>query len=406
MSPIEITQPEARRLILRSQGLDGTWALPPGKEGVAQTVERLAYVQIDTIAVVERAHHHVLWSRHRDYAPSLLDELQACDRRVFEYWWSYGTSYVPMSDYRYYLPRMRAYAESARTDHWLAAHQQVVDEVLERIRQEGPLGAAAFQAPAGFERGTWWNWKPAKEALERLFWAGRLMIAARRGFQRFYDLTERVLPAGTDTSEPSRAEAIRWLVRRATGAQGIVSARGSRWSYGDRREIAQALHELLDAGEIVSVQVAGINKEAYYALPAALNAATSLAPSPRVHLLSPFDNLVIQRAHVQRLFGFDFALECYLPQGKRRYGYFSLPILWGDRFVGRLDPKAERRAGALLVRGMSLEPDTAVDDDFWPALAAELRAYAAFNGCAQVVLEAGIAPDLAAPLGEALRAGG
>ncbi len=403
MNPIQITPTEARRIALRCQGLDGAWTLPPGKEGVAQTIQRLAYVQIDTIAVVERAHHHVLWSRHRDYAPPLLDELQARDRRVFEYWWSYGASYIPMSDYRYYLPRMRAYAESARTDQWLAAHQQLVDEVLERIRQKGPLGAAAFQAPAGFERGTWWNWKPAKEALERLFWACRLMIAARRGFQRFYDLTERVLPVGTDTSEPSRAEAIRWLVRRATGAQGIVSARGSRWSYGDKSEIAQALRQLLDAGEVAPVQLAGSNKEAYYALPAVLDAATSLGPPPRVHLLSPFDNLVIQRAYVQRLFDFDYSLECYVPPDKRRYGYFSLPILWGDRFVGRLDPKAERRAGVLLVRGVSLEPDAALSDDFWPALAAELRAYAAFNGCAQIVIEAGVTPDIAAPLGEALR---
>ena len=278
----------------------------------------------------------------------------------------------------------------------------MVDEVLERIRQEGPLSAAAFQAPEGFARGTWWNWKPAKEALERLFWAGELMVTARRGFQRLYDLTERVLPAGADTGEPSRAEGIRWLVRRATDAQGIVSARGSRWAYGDRGEIAQALRELLAAGEVAPMQVEGINKETYYAPHAALDEVASLVP-PRAHLLSPFDNLVIQRAHIQRLFGFDYSLECYMPPDKRRYGYFALPILWGDRFVGRLDPKADRQAGTLLVRGVSLEPDIVLGDGFWPALAAELSAYATFNGCAQVVIEAGVAPQVAMPLREALR---
>ncbi|MBA7698532.1 hypothetical protein ES703_107210 [subsurface metagenome] len=192
----KISSALARRLPLHSQLLDGRTKLPKGKEGIAQAIEKLGYVQIDTIAVINRAHHHTLWTRRPDYSPAMLDELQAKDRRVFEYW-GHAASYLPMKDYRYYIPRMRAFPWG---DGWIKRmherHKDVMKDVLERITKEGPLGSADFKAPDGKKRGAWWDWKPAKTALELLMWRGDLMVTERRNFQRIYDLTERVLPGG------------------------------------------------------------------------------------------------------------------------------------------------------------------------------------------------------------------
>lgn len=384
---MRISPSTARCLAIRCQGLDGHWQLPEGKKGVAQVIERLGYVQIDTIAVVQRAHHHTLWSRRPDYDPQMLHELQAQDRRVFEYW-THAASYVPIRDYRYYLPKMRAFAERPRTRRWLEGNEQLVASVLDRIRAEGPLGSADFEAPEGFVRGTWWSWKPAKRALETLFSMGELMVTERRNFQRLYDLTERVLPPETNTTEPDRDEVGRFLVRRALGGLGVAPVGEVRWGRGNREAISEAIRELEDAGEVAALEIEGTDGEPHYALTKTLEGATRRPESQaRLHILSPFDNLVIWRRWLKRVFGFEYSLECYLPAAKRRYGYFSLPILWGDRFVGRLDPKADRKKKTLLVRGVIFEPDLKDYDNLLPALADKLRALAAFNGCDRVVIE-------------------
>jgi len=389
---VKISASMARRMAIRSQGLDGSWALPTGKEGVAQVIERLGYVQIDTISVVERAHHHALWSRFPEYKPQMLHELQAKDRRVFEYWWSYGASYVPIGDYPYHRSRMRAFADSPRARHYVEQNAELVKAVLERIRNEGPLGSADFEAPEGFKRGTWWSWKPAKEALETLFWMGELMVTERRNFQRLYDLTERVLPPGTDTAEMDPKQALRFTIRRALLARGVVSAQDITRSRNGRDAASEALKELVSSGEAVPLEVEGLDGEIYYALRETLAAAKQATSAAEVHILSPFDNLVINRKRLQKLFGFDYSLECYLPAAKRRYGYFCLPILWGERFVGRLDPKADREHKILIVRRLVFEPEFAEYDALMPVLTETLRAFAAFNGCERVVVE-GISPD-------------
>ncbi len=390
----------ARRLAVASQGLGPAWDLPAGPEGVARAIERLGYVQIDTISVVERAHHHVLWSRRADYGPAMLHTLQAEQRRVFEYW-THAASYVPMANYRYYLPHMRAAERAGRYHDWLAENHEVVDLVMARIREEGALGSADFEAPPDFAGGTWWDWKPAKRALDVLFTCGRLMVSERRNFQRRYDLPERVLPADIDTREPSAAEVRRFELFSALRAHGLLAEGDLRRPVRDRAGLGRVLDELAAAGEIVPVEVEGLNGLRHFALPETL-AQMATDPSPEdVHLLSPFDNLIIDRDRLARLFGFEYTIECYLPAEKRRYGYFNLPILWGDRFAGRLDPKAERKSRTLQVRGLTLEPDVAAEERLYPALAARLRQYAAFNGCDEVLVEAGEVPGAAA-LREAL----
>jgi len=378
--PERISLATARRLALTAQGLDGAWTPPPGKEGTAAVIERLGYVQIDTISVVQRAHHHVLWSRCGDYHPDMLHELQADDRRVFEYW-THAASYVPMADYRWYLPRMRAHADNPKSIWFREKNRKVLRHVLDRIRKEGPLRAADFEDTRGRKQRPWWDWKPAKKALETLFTTGELMVSERRGFQRVYDLTERVLPPEVDTTEPTPAEAKRFRVRRTIEALGVADV--SHWSL---RYPEEALAKLIDAGEITEVKVAGVGEGTYYAATATLSAARGRR-SRRVHILSPFDNLVIRRRTLQRLFGFDYKLECYTPPARRRYGYFCLPVLAGAEFIARIDAKAERKAGTLAVRRIVFEPGIDAKPATLAALAKKLVAFAAFNDCPRVVIE-------------------
>jgi len=382
---MQISLNTARKLAIHCQGLDGRWQLPKGKEGVARIVERLGYVQIDTIAVVQRAHDHTLWSRRPDYALDMLHHLQSRDRRVFEYW-THAASYVPFCDYRYYLPRMQAHACSPRERRWRKDNARIVKEVLRRIRQEGPLGSADFEASEGKGR-TWWGWKPAKQALEILFNTGELMVTARRNFQRLYDLPERVIPEGVDTTHPDQDELARFVVRRSLSGHGAVSADQICWRHrAALPSVSEILQDLVDAGEATPVEVKSLDSGPYFALTENLEQASGRVRK-QLHILSPFDNLIIRRDRLQKLFDFDFKLECYLPAARRRYGYFCLPLLWGTQFVGRLDPKADRKNKALIVRGLIFEPDFTDYDALLPSLAEKLRAFAAFNECEQVVVE-------------------
>lgn len=393
---MKISLSTARRLALHSQGLDGRWKLPKGKAGAVRTIERLGYVQIDTISVVQRAHEHTFWCRQPKYTPSMLHDLQAMDRRVFEYW-THAASYVPMGDYRYYIPRMKASAQGERAKKWMAQNGRLTKAVLTRIREEGPLGSADFSDPEG-RRGPWWGWKPAKGALEMLFNAGELMISERRSFQRIYDLTERVLPSGTDTAEPGEDELGRFIVRRALGQYGFAPINEIWWWRRNTKIVSRALAELNATGEVIPVEVEGQNGETAYALAEVVKAISGRRRTKaRVHILSPFDSLVIRR-RLKALFDFDYTLECYLPAPKRRYGYFCLPVLWGERFVGRLDAKADRKAKTLIVRKLMFEPDVRNDDALFPALAEKLRAFAEFNNCEQVAVERTQPANMKTPL--------
>ncbi|MDP6016615.1 MAG: crosslink repair DNA glycosylase YcaQ family protein [Candidatus Latescibacteria bacterium] len=397
--PHSITNAHARRLALRAQGLDGTWRPGRGVNGAGAIVERLGYVQIDTIAVIERAHEHILWTRQPSYRPSYLQRLMQ-DRRVFEYW-THAASYVPMMDYRYYGRRRRSYATGGRGADWLRDNRAVVDHVRERIRSEGALLAADFQDTRG-RRGPWWDWKPAKAALEGLFDSGELMISERRGFQRVYDLAERVLPGDLDRTEPTADERARWAVHRTLDNLGVVDDWQMRIWNRNSDERHAAVEQLLEEGQIEPVEIRGDGGDPLYARPTDLQATARGRATRRVHLLSPFDNLVIRRRWVQRVFDFDYSIECYVPGPKRRYGYFCLPVLFGDRLVGRLDPKADRKAGVFIVRRLTLEPDVGDVDRLLSPLAESIWRFARFNGCDEVRVETVRPGKIKAPLRRAL----
>ena len=380
-----ISVEQARRIALQAQRLVETDSRAKGKAAVAETIDHLGYVQIDTISVVERAHHHTLWTRCPEYDPLHLHDLQAIDKHVFEYW-AHAVAYLPMTDYRYYIPRMERLREGGQAwfERWVAEHGNLCDNVLDRIRVEGALSSKDFDSPPGAKRGTWWDWKPAKRALEILFRQGHLMIGERRNFQKMYDLTERVLPRTVKTTRPTNEELARFHIRRALGGLGIARIREIRDAFHivDQASIAATLNELLSEGELHAVRVGDL-PDTYYSAPSVLESGNRPIPD-RARILSPFDGLVIQRERIKRLFGFEYTIECYVPAAKRTYGYFVLPVLWKDRLIARLDPKADRKRGILFVKGLWFEPGFEAFEAALPDLAEVLARYARFNGCENV----------------------
>jgi len=391
MKSVQVSLEIARRMALHAQLLGDRPAFPDGKEGVAQTVERLGYVQIDTISVVQRAHNHTLWTRQPDYEADMLHELQTVDRRVFEYW-GHAASYLPMADYRFYLPLMRSFRSPVKSwdKYFIEKHEHLTGPVLKRIQQEGPLSSKDYKSSPGTKRGEWWDWKPAKGALEVLFWRGELMVTERRSFQRVYDLTERVLPSDVDTRSPEDDELGRFLVHRALSAYGVAQEKEIREHIRTvgKEAITQSLAEMVESGELIRVEVESLDGVNYFTMPEAVEESSHLDKIPtKVRFISPFDNLIIQRERINRLFDFDYTLECYLPAAKRKYGYFSLPILWGERFVGRLDPKAVRKNKVLIVRNLVFEPQFQVSDEFLTGFVEALVDFAYFNQCERVEIE-------------------
>jgi hypothetical protein len=261
---------------------------------------------------------------------------------------------------------------------------------LQRIRAEGPRRAADFEAEPGHRAGPWWDWKPAKLALEYLFHAGDLAVTFRRGFQKYFDLTERVLPSHINTTRPTPLAYGRHLIRRTLECHGLATEKEITYlkPYA-RTAVRQAVQAMTRQGALIPVTVEGLS-EVYFVQPdhleQALTVPSGSAPTAApVRLLSPFDNLVIQRKRLQQLFGFHYQIECYVPAAKRQYGYFCLPILWGERFVGRLDPKAHRSTRRLAVLSCSVDSELHGNADFWAALSQALQTFAAFNGCTSVI---------------------
>ena len=342
-----------------------------------RAIESLGYVQIDTISVVARAHDHVLWSRVDNYRPQLLERLVR-ERGIFEYWF-HAAAWLPMRDYRFALPRMRQ--QNGERNWFEASDPRLRREILRRIEAEGAMRARDFVDPQHRSEG-WWQWKPAKQALEQLFMQGELMVSRRDGFQKVYDLPERVLPEQVDKRMPTLEEYAAYLVDTTLGAHGFATLKSMtylRRGRALRERVRQELEARIDNGSLTRIDT-GSGAQVYID-PELLESRAPRSPA-RVRLLSPFDNAVIQRERGRELFDFDYQIECYLPASKRQFGYFCLPILYRDRFVGRTDCKAHRNSGTLEIR--SLHVEKRVDDDFPEALCRELLAFAAFNGCDRI----------------------
>ncbi len=365
---------QARKLVLLSQKLPPTKQAGRATAATLSAIEHLGYIQIDTISVIQRAHHHTLWNRNPRYKASQLDQLLA-DKQVFEYW-SHAAAYLPFRDYRFSLPRKHAFASGTQR-HWYERDERMLQLVLKRIATEGPLMAKDFEHNG--KRIGYWKTKPAKRALEYLFMQGELMVPRRVNFHKVYDLTERVLPDGTDTTVPDAGEYARFLITRYLRANGLgQAAEIACLLKGTKPLVSATLEEMVAAGELLQVWVADT---LYYVLPDSLELLSKPLARNKLKILSPFDNLVIQRQRLKTLFGFDYLIECYVPKSKRRYGYFSLPILWEGKLVARMDCKAERNESLLHIQHLALEPTVLKTDALFLALRKELESFLQFNNC-------------------------
>ena len=366
-----------RRLALSTQGLASQQLFGAALPGTRCAIEHLGYVQIDTLAVVERAHHHVLWNRVPGYDPTHLNQLIG-ERHIFEYWF-HAASYLPMRDYRYALPRMTS-IRNGENRYFTNVDEHLMNEILARVRAEGTLRVRDLDT-GNKEKGGWWNWGPGRRALDKLFMQGDLMVCERNGMEKVYDLAERCLPTGIDLRMPTLSEYAVYLFDTTLRAHGVVTWKQLlhlKTGKPLRDAMRAVLDERIDAGLVSALGNA--DAPIAYVDSKALEQAPVIAAGA-VKVLSPFDNAVIHRDRLSTLFGFDYRLECYVAASKRVFGYFCLPILYGDKFVGRIDCKAHRADQRFDVLSLNLKDGTLDRDQFFPVLSDELQRLADFNKC-------------------------
>ena len=357
----------ARRLLLGAQGLLDDPRRKATADALYEVIERMGFVQIDSINVVERAHHLTLAARFQSYRPRLLERLLERDRRLFEHW-THDASAIPTIWYPYWKVRFERYRRRVLEHPWWMERvgpdpERMFDHVRERIAREGALRTRDFEdeRPEGTDK-AWWGWKPQKAALEYLWRTGELVIAERVNFHKVYDLASRVLPAAHAAPRPSDEEHRDWACRSALERLGIASADelAGFWRAISLEEARAWCERAAAAGEIAAVQVEtadGSRPRVSWAVPDWEARAAALPPAPpRVRLLSPFDPILRDRKRTLRLFGFDFRFEAFVPEAQRVHGYYVLPILEGERLVGRLDPKLHRERGVLEIKNLWWEP--------------------------------------------------
>jgi hypothetical protein len=400
----QLTLADAQRIAVAAQALDRQ-PTTADKADLLALVRQLGCIQIDTIHVVARSAYLVLWSRLGDYNPQWLDELLYPDRQVFEYW-AHAASIIPIEHWPLFRTPMLNHSrgEIGWWAQWRSENAALLTDVLEQIRQRGPMGAADFAAPPDHRSGGWWDWKPAKRALDALWSSGDLMIERRVNFHRRYELRERLLPHWDDTQLPAESERRRRLADLALRAMGLATARQlADYFRQPQAGLRAVLEEFVAEGSAVRVQVADWPMPAYIHQ---RNWPGLVAQEPQhTTLLSPFDNLIWDRDRTRALWGFDYTLECYVPEPKRRYGYFTLPILRRGQLIGRLDPKAERKAGVFRVKALYLEPDIVPDEGLVTDVATALRACARWHRTPEVVIERTDPAAPAEPLRAAIRDG-
>lgn len=405
MSGLRLSTNAARTLFLAAQGLDRRPRRRAAKVDVLAAIRRMGALQIDTISVVARSPYLVLWTRLGDYEPRWLDALLA-EGRIFEYW-AHEACFLPVEAYPLFRTRMldRSWMRWRYSHAVMEKHAAEAERLLRHIREQGPVRSADFERP---DRGGggWWGWKTEKRILESLFTAGELMIARREGFQRVYDLRERVLPGWDDADLPSAGEAQRALALQAVRALGVAKAKWvADYFRMAKKETPRLVRELADEGALETVEVEGW-KEPGYLHPEhrtlAESAAAGRVKPVLTTLLSPFDPVVWDRARASELFGFDYRLECYTPAPRRVYGYFTLPILRRGALIGRLDPKAHRRDGVFEVKALYLEPGVRATQALVADVARAIRECAAWHGTPTVVVRRTDPPALAPRLIAAL----
>jgi uncharacterized protein len=344
-----LTKARARQIWLRAQRLDARAPFGDGPAATAAAVEHLGYVQIDTINVIERSHHHILWSRIPDYRRADLRQAQSVDKSVFEYW-THALSYVSTKDLRFFVPAMKRHKREGHK--WLSSVKPVdLRKVMRLIRRDGALTIRDIDDDVLVDKEHLWaSRKPSKRALQLAFYTGELTISERNGMLKTYELMTRHFGWDRPPKPASAQEATGYLLDRALRAQGVVSLDSiCHLDAPSKAAVRRLIEARVRRGELKPVALEGAGKQEHWAEPATLENAGD-AISELVHILSPFDPLIIQRKRTHLFFDYEHRFEAYVPKEKRVFGYFALPVLAGDAVVAALDLKTDRKQRKLLVQ--------------------------------------------------------
>ncbi|MCY0150511.1 winged helix-turn-helix domain-containing protein [Hoeflea sp. G2-23] len=391
---IELSNRAARRIFLAKQGLSAQPSRALSKPDLLQMIHDLGFVQVDSIATVERAHQQIIFSRNQTYKRDHLRQLLEEDRALFEHW-THDASIVPTAFYPYWKHRF-ARKEQRMRERWAKWHgkgfDKSFDETYQRIVENGAVLAREVRQ-TGHKSGGWWEWHPSKTALEFLWQTGKLAIRGRENFQKIYDLSERVIPDHHRESEVTHAAFVDWACRAALerlgfATHGEISAFWDLVSPEEAKGWVAANRDTLDDVEIECV--GGGKARACYAFShLSANADDWPEPPARIRVLSPFDPLLRGRDRAERLFGFRYRIEVFVPAAKREFGYYVFPLLEGDRLIGRIDMKADRKTGTLNVTRLWLEPKIRASAGRMARLDAELARVARFAGVSDIVYAEG-----------------
>lgn len=387
----------ARRLFLHRHLLGDTPAGPGKGADLLDVIRKLGFVQVDSVNTVERAHHMILFARRPAYRPKALTRLIEKDRQLFEHW-THDASIIPVEFYRYWHLRFdRQKAKLAeKWRNWQGeAYLDELDRVLGHIARHGPVRSSDLMADEHRgQSGGWWNWHPSKAALEYLWQTGQLAVSGRQGFQKLYDLPQNAYPAAHAMHRAEDCDAINWFCSEALTRLGFATSGeiAAFWANVTPAEAKQWVARALTNNRIEEIDVIGVDGKARrsVAMPGLIEeAAACPPPPPRVRILSPFDPALRDRNRAERLFGFFYRIEIFVPEAKRQYGYYVFPILEGDTLIGRIDMKADRDADVLNVTKLWLEPGVRPAKGRLQKLEAELTRMARFAGVSDVR----IAPD-------------
>jgi hypothetical protein len=380
----------ARRLFLHRHALAEAPTGPAKGAVLCDLIDRIGFVQVDSINTVERAHHMILWSRRPTYRPPALKRLAEKDRALFEHW-THDASILPMAVFPHWKHRFARAHDRLRTNwnRWFSdGYEGQLDSILNRIAAEGPVSST--EVGEGEERrGGWWEWHPSKTALEWLWRTGQLSVTRREGFRKYYDLTERVIPDAHRLPDIPAQDHIDWACSTALDRLGFATT-GEVQAYWNAITPEEAKHWAkaeLAGGRLIEVDIEGADGKARRSLarPDLLDQAAALPPAPnRLRILSPFDPALRDRARAERLFGFFYRIEVFVPEPKRQYGYYVFPVMEGERLIGRIDAKAFRDQGALRVRAYWPEARQTMPKARLARLEAELDRLANFAGCERV----------------------
>lgn len=403
MTIIEIKRPQdltrLRRLALAAQGLLQAQPYGRGLAGARKAINHIGYVQIDTISVVERAHHHILHSRVPKFTPAMTNQM-LLDGDIFEYW-AHAAAFLPIADFRFSLPYKHA-IKSGQTHWYRTPDKKLMGELLARIRSDGPIRSRDVETNTTKREG-WWDWKPAKKALEQLYMQGDLMVSDREGFQKTYDLTERVLPSHVNSKMPSMEEFAAHIVDQQLRCHGLASLKGLTYQRRNaelRKAVKSLIKERLAQRTLEQVQLS--SGEVFILETGALERPLPRLSS-RMLILSPFDNSVIQRERLKALFQFDYQIECYVPEAKRQYGYFCLPLLYRSEFIGRMDCKAHRKISQFEIKSLYFEPHNFDEELVISAFIGAISQFSNFQKCDSVSLTEVYPKDLTKRLKDALK---